>query len=397
MAKVAPPPPEDVQDGFDKNISLTSNNPFPGPQEDPYRTLRQVVVWLNTYYTPTLLALGMLGNLLSLIVFVATYLRRLSLSVYLAALALTDSAYLLALLVQWLDFAGWRLFHTQGWCQLVTYLSYVTSFLSAWLVVSFTVERYIAIVHPLQRPHMCTTRRAKAVVTGLSLFGLLAYSCSIWTSGIVVTRRRHQICSALGGYKQIYVVLACADFVVTLLVPFIAIFAFNVRIAVKIASFYNKKETAHALAMLGRASSVRLGNRAQVKVTKLLLIISTVFLVVNLPSYVMRVRTFVQSFSNSSGKTRPRINPLDPYLHQIFHHIFYLNFSINFLIYSVCSKQFRRALKRLGWQIKYKVTKLSTRLTSRGTYWGDGNGPDMRNLKDVALKHRITDPREGVL
>ena len=43
-----------------------------------------------------------------------------------------------------------RIFHTDGWCQFVTYATYVSAFLSAWIVVGFTVERYIVVYYPLQ-------------------------------------------------------------------------------------------------------------------------------------------------------------------------------------------------------------------------------------------------------
>lgn len=48
---------------------------------------------------------------------------------------------LAGLCLGWIKIDGAPIFHTPGWCQTVIYLTYVTSFLSSWFVVSFTVER----------------------------------------------------------------------------------------------------------------------------------------------------------------------------------------------------------------------------------------------------------------
>ena len=41
--------------------------------------------------------------------------------------------------------------NSAGVCQVLFYLSYVSRFLSAWFIVTFTVERYIGVCHPLKR------------------------------------------------------------------------------------------------------------------------------------------------------------------------------------------------------------------------------------------------------
>ena len=86
-----------------------------------------------------------MGNLISFLVFVCTPVRQLSSSVYLAGLALSDSSFLLQLFVTWLGYVRVFLVHRNVWCQMVVYFAYVSSFLSVWLVVGFTVERYIAV------------------------------------------------------------------------------------------------------------------------------------------------------------------------------------------------------------------------------------------------------------
>ena len=328
------------------------------------QTLAIVVRMLGKYYVPALIILGMIGNILSLLVFLITYLSRLSLSVYLTALAISDLGFLTALGLIWLEYIGHPLFHSTGWCQLTVYTGYVTSFLSVWYVVSFTVERYIAICHALHRPEMCTTSRARYVVCGLTALGLVAYSVSVWTSGVEEISPGYSICVPSKRYYHIHKVVTYVDTLVTLLIPFTAILVLNIRITYHIAYFYAKhKFTAIKVRFRGSReghTKINLGLKAQVKVTKMLLVISSVFLLVNSPSYIIRMRLFVGKFTKSSQQS----TIYEALIQQLSQYLFYLNFSINFLLYNMCCKKFRAALSRLFWQVRYKVM-ISCQVSSR--------------------------------
>ena len=59
-----------------------------------YAKLLRVVNVLDFYLLPLISVVGCIGNVLSFVVFTTTYLRRLSSSVYLAALAVADTIFL---------------------------------------------------------------------------------------------------------------------------------------------------------------------------------------------------------------------------------------------------------------------------------------------------------------
>jgi hypothetical protein len=139
------------------------------------------------YYTPILVGVGTLGNVLSVFVFFATGLRKLSSSYYLAGLAISDTCFLLTLFVSWLAYFDAHIYSQNGFCQLFTYLSWLCSFLSVWFVVAFTVERFIAVRYPLQRQTMCTLRRAKMVLAALVVTGCALYAPILWLAGPIYT------------------------------------------------------------------------------------------------------------------------------------------------------------------------------------------------------------------
>ncbi|RZC18432.1 thyrotropin-releasing hormone receptor [Asbolus verrucosus] len=128
---------------------------------------------LHTYYIPIIIAVGFLGNFLACIVFLSTHLKMRSSSYYLAALAIADFGFLCVVLVVHCSFNNvFDIFNTDGWCQFFVYVSSVCASLSVWLIVAFTVERFIAVQYPLQRPHICTVSRAKTVVISLTVVAM---------------------------------------------------------------------------------------------------------------------------------------------------------------------------------------------------------------------------------
>ena len=77
-----------------------------------------VQIWV----TPFLVVFGCVGNLVSVWVFHSSKLRTLSSSVYLAALAASDTAFLIQLLLVWLDGCGFNIYNRWGVCQGIQYI-----------------------------------------------------------------------------------------------------------------------------------------------------------------------------------------------------------------------------------------------------------------------------------
>lgn len=146
------------------------------PQSTLYRGLKMFASVMNIYFMPVITIAGTIGNILSVLVFFGTKLKKLSSSYYLAFLAIFDTGFLWCNFIQWMNFLNINLYERNGFCQLFTWLSNACSVLSVWLVVAFTIERFVAVLYPLKRPTLCTVRRARCIIFYLVVFNAITSS-----------------------------------------------------------------------------------------------------------------------------------------------------------------------------------------------------------------------------
>ncbi|KAH7934099.1 hypothetical protein HPB49_021528 [Dermacentor silvarum] len=83
---------------------------------------------------------------------------------------------------------------------------------------------------------------------------------------------------------------------------------------------------------------------AQSSVTRTLLLVSTVFVLLNLPSYVMRIYVFLLLLGHSP-RADPEVNSVPYVLQRYFMLLYYTNFAINFVLYNTSSSVFRASLR----------------------------------------------------
>ncbi|XP_024082327.1 galanin-like G-protein coupled receptor npr-9 isoform X2 [Cimex lectularius] len=301
----------------------------------------RILVGIQLYYTPALVTLGSLGNSLSVLVFFTTKLRKLSSSYYLSALAISDTGFLLITFPSWLgmfDDVTW--FNQPGFCEFSVYMTQVCSFLSVWFIVAFTVERFIAVRYPLKRPSMCTVSRAKAVLLCLSLFALISYTPYIFISGVSKQNGSDiETCGPRRELMGIATTLNHVDVVFTLLIPFLAIVILNALISRTVYKVARVRRSMTKSSGGGGSHKSRTSS-SQTKVTEMLLVVSTVFICLNLPSYVMRVWVYLSESLNLGEEQN--INMI--ILQQYFQLLFLTNFGINFALYCVSGQNFRKAL-----------------------------------------------------
>ncbi|XP_058832589.1 growth hormone secretagogue receptor type 1-like [Topomyia yanbarensis] len=338
--------------------------------------------FLTFYYTPALVVVGSIGNILSVLVFFNTRLRKLSSSYYLAALGISDTCFLLGLFVTWLSFFQVHIYTREVYCQIFTFSSGLSSFLSVWYVVAFTFERFIVVLYPLKRQSWCTVRRAKLIIVSLTLLGGVHSAPYILFAGPQFSEMNNStICDVREEYKPQMIIFNYIDTVIVFVVPFTIILVFNsitsftvwrvaglrrnmTVIRRKASSIDVRRQLSMQRTcphpngrnnvLLQRPGIGRIVN-SQMKVTKMLLIVSSVFVCLNLPSYLMRVRAFIEA--EPSNLT---------ILVQYYCYLFFItNFGINFILYCISGQNFRKAVIEMFNRLRRN--KMNPDLFSGGT------------------------------
>lgn len=230
---------ESISNGSLANLTLLHNGSLSahpaimlaGGKPVRSKVLLQVSQWMNYYFMPVIIVVGLFTNVISIAVFVTTYLRRQSSSVYLTALNVSDSGFLLMRAMEWLSMLGYHLHTRPGWCQAGVYLTHIFAFLSAYYVVALTVERYLVITYPFRRQDLFTTRKAKFCVVGLAIAALLLYIWSPFMTGVVHVFAKPSCMPVL--HQQVDVLLTI-DTAVTVVIPSLLITCLNVRIGLQV-------------------------------------------------------------------------------------------------------------------------------------------------------------------
>ncbi|ELT87805.1 hypothetical protein CAPTEDRAFT_131203 [Capitella teleta] len=294
-----------------------------------------VLYLLHVYFIPVIIVVGILGNLLSCVVLLGSHMRKQSSSIYLASLSIADTGFLLSLIIVWLAWVDIDLMNRPGWCQITVFVAYVSAFLSVWIVVSFTAERYIAVWHPFRRHVMCSAKRAKIIISSLTVFAVLLYSPSIWTS-TVVKRKDKYFCAPKADLRHISNALLNIDIIITLVIPCILITTL-------------RRSTSSTKTALQRRTD------SQLKTTRTLVIISSFFVILNAPSHAFRIFGFIQTLRGRTHQT----TGASLRGQEAMQLLYYINFAINFFMYSACAKRFRKTIKRMLKRMRYSVVSCS--------------------------------------
>lgn len=166
------------------------------------------------YYIPIITMVGIVGNILSVVIFFCTSLKKISSSYYLAALSISDTCFLVLISLNWLNFQEISFVNQNVICEFYSFLQGVCSFLSVWFVVAFTMERLIVVLYPLKRRSVCTTKRAVIVLFTLTFFGcMFSLPLAYFFKPVYDPTTNSTVCDLAGSYKVSTRLLKILNFV----------------------------------------------------------------------------------------------------------------------------------------------------------------------------------------
>ncbi|KAF7246828.1 Thyrotropin-releasing hormone receptor [Varanus komodoensis] len=123
--------------------------------------------------------LGIVGNIMVVLVVLRTKHMRTPTNCYLVSLAVADLMVLVAAGLPNITesiYGSW----VYGYigCLCITYLQYLGINASSCSITAFTIERYIAICHPIKAQFLCTFSRAKKII--IFVWAFTSIYCMLW-------------------------------------------------------------------------------------------------------------------------------------------------------------------------------------------------------------------------
>ncbi len=386
------------------------------PDEDVYKHYHDV---LMTYIPPILLILGTFGNVLSFIILTRRPMRRVSTYLYLAVLSVMDTLVLqVGLLRLWIGtLTGVEIKNLASWvCKSVTALGYTVSDYSVWLILAVTVERYIAVNHPLKAHSMCNTRKATRVIVCVGTVIFAVNFHFFFTVGLQQSKDRSHhvskgnntteipmVCEANAGFEELMQYWQWVDAFLYSFLPFLILIVLNGRIIYKVmkakasrdrmsgtGSTRSRSMVVHYCGETKVLSSPReakvqsSSQEGSTRLTVMLLTISFAFLITTLPVNVLMILSnyWNSQMDGMSPEEKKHVVSRGLLLQTVTQLLMYTNHAMNFYLYCAAGQKFRQELCRLIRKRPRPGLSISAAATHRNTIHTRGikNGLTLKSL-----------------
>ncbi|KAM6974134.1 thyrotropin-releasing hormone receptor b [Tautogolabrus adspersus] len=315
-------------------------------------------------------ALGIVGNVMVVLVVLTTKHMRTPTNCYLVSLAVADLMVLTAAGLPTITdsiFGSWVFGHYG--CLCITYFQYLGINASSCSITAFTIERYIAICHPIKAQFLCTLSRAKKII--LFVWAFTSLYCVMWFYLSDIQELVYDNITIITcGYRvsrKYYLPIYFFDFGVFFVVPLLlsaVLYGLIARILFlnplpsdpkdkKKNGHNNHTATKKSSCKNSRHSSSTATSRRQV--TKMLAVVVILFAMLWMP---YRTLVVVNSFLDQAY--------LDSWFLLFCRMCIYLNSAINPVIYNAMSQKFRAAFRKIcrcGRKGADKPTAYSVALT----------------------------------
>ncbi|XP_051980446.1 neuromedin-U receptor 1 [Xyrauchen texanus] len=326
---------------------------------------------------------GAVGNILTCTVISRNKVMRTPTNFYLFSLAVSDLLVLLLgmpleLYEMW---SNYPFLLGKGGCYFKTFLFETVCFASILNVTALSVERYIAVVHPLRAKYVVTCTHAKRVILSIwsvSVLGAIPNTSlhGIFTlplpKGKGVGSMPNSDTCMLVKPRWMYNLIIQITTLLFFLLPMLTISVVYLLIGMQL----KREKMLHVLeakASLGQDSYSNVHSRQQKtrrqQVTKMLFVLVVMFGICWAPFHTDRL---MWSFMDQKSSDHMEIFQVYEYVHVISGVFFYLSSAINPILYNLMSTRFREMFKEVmchhKWQPSPRKRSLSmTRVTMRST------------------------------
>ena len=400
--------------------SLLNESAFSGIADDmngtngaiPFRIFYDGLAAFWQLFPPVVLLFGTFGNVMTIVICRRGEVMS-SMSVFFVTLAGSD---LLSLSIhaigQWLYYAfGVNLssLHSVS-CKLIFWGGYVTGVLSAWILVAMTAQRTVCVLWPHRANILCSARNSKAITLSMTLFFAVLHSHVLYgldlivfsylfhttknnsvafshntftasetdvTSGgstpsvnnTVITFNAGELTAAVCVLTREYVgfyfsVWSWFDLLIFSVLPWLCLVVSNSvllwTLNVSIRQAQHSLGSAHTHGFSGRKKQAS-------SMTVTLFVVSTAFIVLNLPMSCVQVTGFYHHMAGSLDYYYQ--SEVIAYCYDIALALWETNSALNFYLYCLTGSKFRREMKKtfsFMRRVRPKSETQAVTLSSRG-------------------------------
>ena len=295
---------------------------------------------IRFYSLGVIIPLGLLGNFVSILVFMTSQLRRKTAGQYFVALSIADNVVLMGELCLWMNRSSHEgrsvgadfMMVNDAVCQLVHFIRYVGRIWSSLVVMTISIERLAMIISPFNTKRYSTPTIARIIILLLLVFSA-SVSSPIFTYVKIRKHQEKQFCYLVQEHHAEFLVWCLAGVVTfEMIVPGIVISILTGLIIYKLTALRARRKS-----MQSRSPRER---RSKTQTNVMLIAVALAFLVLRTP-YVVSYCTYLQvvlSGNNSCDDNDCVI--LMAYF--ISYILAILNYSVNFLLYFVTGGSFRK-------------------------------------------------------
>lgn len=334
------------------NVSASTQS-LSEEEEDSYAELLfDIERYLWLYVAPTIIVIGTVGNIFSLITLQATKFRGTAVSFTLSSLAIVDTLVLYTSLLRfWIIYLADLDVRTLSIpvCKVHIFFSRFFIHLSSWILVQVTVERAVFVFLPTKAWHICSKNRAVISWLVLASVLLMVNARYFWTHTVIETRLTNlglhelELDSRYHGYDSNVPSQLChlqsgvagksdnlwswLDLVFISAVPFVIICGINAAVICR---------------LVGRQRQLVTNRQRWSSVTKMLVVVSIVFLLTTLPSAIYFVGHWDWFAMPLTARTEAEMGVT----HAVVTLVLYSNNATNFWLYVISGRSFRKALAK---------------------------------------------------
>uniref|UniRef100_A0A914ULD3 G-protein coupled receptors family 1 profile domain-containing protein n=1 Tax=Plectus sambesii TaxID=2011161 RepID=A0A914ULD3_9BILA len=330
---------------------------------------------------PCICFTGIFGNSMALLLIRTNYwLRRLPSNIYLSILSISGSVFLSTVLLMWMDM--WfqlPLYNGNEFgCKMLTFLAHCCDFLCVWMIIFVSFDRAVVLFRPSFRKTVCSVKFARRVVVGTVIAGFLMYSWCLLLAGLEHNAELDITeCGVIRAnwtfdLNQLYVMFIAADTVISNFVPSVIIVVVNAlaihryRSCMRLYSsgllrvrflrppsatpatdrrlteqakglLFSQTNTSTSMCDRNSVQSRKLRS-SDLQLTRTLLIVTSTFVLLNLPSYGLRLYQNLFQFENRTSQAFLVIN-------FVAYLMYYVHHAVLFYMYIFWSPQMKKELK----------------------------------------------------